>query len=166
MKKILLILTITISAFNTTAQKNKDNKIGLNIGAELALATGNLNTAYSIGLGATANLEYQVNDKTTALINSGIIQFIGKKVPGTSLKIRNSASIPVLGGVKYALTENFYGQAVLGFTIFSGAGGFSRFTYAPGLGFKANDKVDILLKYTGFANSGGAFGVRVSYSLQ
>ena len=165
MKKIILCIAIITATISTNAQKNKDSNIGFNVGAELGIATGNLNSVYSFGLGATANLEYKVNDKTTALLNSGIIQFIGKKVPGTALKYRNSASIPVLGGVKYALADNFYGQAALGFTIFSGAGGFSRFTYSPGLGFKANEKVDILLKYTGFANAGGAFGVRVSYSL-
>ena len=167
MKKIIFVLAVSVLALNTNAQKNNnDSKIGFNVGAELGIVTGNLNSSYSIGLGATANLEYKVDDKLTALINSGLIEFVGKKVPGTQLKNRNSATIPVLGGVKYYLANNFYGQAALGFTVFSGAGGFSKFTYSPALGFKANDKMDILFKYTGFANAGGAFGVRVSYALQ
>ena len=167
MKKIIFVLGFAIVALNTTAQKSKDDaKLGFNAGIELGLATGNLNTIYSIGLGATANLEYKIDDKLTALVNAGLIQYIGKKVAGTQTKIRNSAAIPVLGGVKYYVANNFYGQAAIGFTIFSGVGGSSKFTYSPGIGFKANEKVDILFKYTGYANAGGAFGVRVSYSLQ
>ncbi len=166
MKKLVLGLLLAITALQIQAQKkNSDSKIGFNVGAELALATGNLNTTYSIGLGATANLEYMVDEKITAYVNSGILQYVGRKIAGTNLKARNTAVFPILGGVKYNFASNFYGVAAVGVSVFSGAGQSSKFTYLPGLGFKANDKFDILLKYTGYANAGGAFGVRVSYAL-
>lgn len=165
MKKVIIVLGISMLAFNVNAQKNSDSKINFNVGGEVAFATGNLSSVYSIGLGATANLEYKVDEKITAYLNAGLIEYVGKKVPGTQLKLRSSAAIPLLAGGKYFVAKNFYGNLALGMTIFSGVGGASRFTYIPGFGFKANEKIDVLLKYTGYANSGGAFGVRVSYAL-
>ena len=147
MKKLIFLFGISLMALNSTAQRGKDEaKLGFNAGAELGLATGGLNSIYSLGIGATANLEYKIDDKLKALVNSGLIQYIGKKISGTQTKIRNSAAIPILGGVKYYVANNFYGQAALGLTIFSGAGGSTKFTYSPGIGFKANEKIDILFK--------------------
>ena len=172
MKKILLGLLLVVAIMQVQAQKkNSDSKIAFNVGAELAKATGNLNVNYSIGLGATAQLEYTLDDMKTITLNSGILQYIGRKtvsiLPNSpAQKNRNSAVIPVLAGIKYNFASNFYGAAELGISIFSGSNALgSTFTYVPGLGFKANDKIDVLLKYTGYANNGGAFGVRVSYAL-
>jgi hypothetical protein len=166
MKKILFVLVLAITALQMQGQKkNSDSKIAFNVGGELALATGNLKSLYSIGLGATAQLEYQYDEKMRIVVNSGILQYVGRKTtPGQ--KNRNSAVIPVLGGVKYNFASNFYGAAEVGVSIFSGsASPGTKFTYVPALGFSANDKIDVLLKYTGYANAGGAFGVRVSYAL-
>lgn len=170
MKKLLLSLAIVIVSLTSNAQKD-DNKVKFNVGGELALASGNLNIAYSIGLGATAQLEYRIDEKTHITLNSGIIQYVGRKIDNpipnsAAIKVRNSAVIPVLAGVKYNFASNFYGAAELGVSIFSGSSSLgSKFTYIPGLGFKINDKWDALLKYTGYSDAGGAFGVRVAYSL-
>ncbi len=170
MKKILLSLVIIIVSLTSYAQKN-DSKVKFNVGAELGFATGNLNIAYSIGLGATAQLEYAMDEKSYITVNSGIIQYVGRKLPSiipgvAATKIRNSAVIPILAGVKYNFASNFYGAAELGVSVFSGASSLgTKFTYIPGLGFKINDKLDVLVKYTGYSDAGGAFGVRVAYSL-
>jgi hypothetical protein len=170
MRKILLSYIILFIAVVSNAQKS-DSKIGLNVGAELGFANGNLNNTHSVGLGATAQLEYNINDQTTITANSGIIQYVGRKIPSIlpgvlASKYRNAAVVPVLAGVKYNFAENFYGAAELGFSIFTGAAGFgSKFTYVPGLGFKINDKLGAFVKYTGYSNLGGAFGARIYYSL-
>ncbi len=164
MKKIVLSLSIIIVSLTSNAQKD-DSKVKFNVGGELALATGNLNIAYSVGLGATAQLEYRIDEKTHLSLNSGIIEYVGRKIENTTTKIRNTAVIPILGGVKYNFATNFYGAAQLGISIFSGAGQTAKFTYIPGLGFEINDKVDVLLKYSGYSNAGGAFGVRVAFTL-
>jgi hypothetical protein len=168
MKKGLFMSLFMISIITTYAQKRDESKIKFNVGAELGFATGGLlKTAYSIGLGATAQLEYAVDDNLSITANSGIIQYVGRKttIAGVAAKIRNSATFPILIGGKYNLSDNLYGTLQLGTSIFSGAGQSSRFTYAPGLGFRINDKVDAQVKYTGYASYGGALGVRVSYSL-
>ncbi len=163
MKKLVFSLAIVVISFASKAQKNSN--VSFNVGAELGLATGNLNTVYSIGIGATAQLEYKMDENANLTVNSGIIEYVGKKISGSTTKFRSSAAIPVLAGVKYYFASNFYGAAQLGVTIFSGVGGSSKFTYSPGLGFKVNEKADVLLKYTGYSDAGGAFGIRVGYTL-
>jgi hypothetical protein len=168
MKKVLLGFIISLTVLNSNAQKNNDSKIAFNVGGEVALTTGgSLKTNYSVGLGATAQLEYAVDDKLSITANSGLIQYVGRKttIAGIPVKIRNTATFPILVGAKYNLSTNFYGSIQLGSSIFSGAGQTSKFTYVPSLGFKANEKYDVQIKYTGYVNYGGAFGVRVSYSL-
>jgi hypothetical protein len=164
MKKIMICSFIVIGALATKAQKN-ESKVNFNVGAELGLATGNLNIAYSLGIGATAQLEYSMDEKSRITVNSGIIQYVGRKIPGGSTKYRSTAVIPILAGIKYDFASNFYGSAQLGVSVFSGVGQTSKFTYIPGLGFRINEKLDALLKYTGYSDAGGAFGVRVAYSL-
>jgi hypothetical protein len=164
MKKLMVVILMVCVSIVANAQKN-ESKVNFNVGAELGLATGNLNLAYSIGIGATAQLEYAMDEKSRITVNSGIIQYVGKKISGTSLKNQSNAVIPILGGVKYDFASNFYGSAQLGVSIFTGKVGATKFTYVPGLGFRINEKLDALLKYTGYSDAGGAFGVRVAYSL-
>jgi hypothetical protein len=170
MKKIIFSsIIILVTAYSANAQK--DSKVNFNIGAELGFATGNLNIAYSLGIGATAQLEYAMDEKSRITLNSGIIQYVGRKLPNSvpgiaAAKYRNNAVLPILAGVKYDFASNFYGSAQLGVSVFAGSSGLgSKFTYVPGLGFKINEKLDALLKYTGYSDLGGAFGVRVAYSL-
>lgn len=163
MKRMFLSLAIII--VSVTANAQKDSKVNFNVGAELGVATGNLNTAYSVGFGATAQLEYAMDEKARITANSGFIQYVGKKISGTSLKNQSNTVIPILAGVEYDFASNFYGSAQLGVSIFTGKVGSSKFTYIPGLGFKINEKLDALIKYTGYSDLGGAFGVRVAYAL-
>jgi hypothetical protein len=164
MKKLTVVILMVCVSIIANAQKD-NSKVNFNLGAELGLATGNLNIAYSIGIGATAQLEYAMDEKSRITVNSGIIQYIGKKISGTALKNQSNAVIPVLAGVKYDFASNFYGSAQLGVSLFTGKVGATKFTYVPGLGFRINEKLDALLKYTGYSDFGGAFGVRVAYSL-
>jgi hypothetical protein len=170
MKKMIICSFIVIGALAAKAQKN-DSKINFNVGAELGFATGNFNNAYSLGIGATAQLEYAMDEKSRITLNSGIIQYVGRKLPNlipgvAAAKVRNNAVLPILAGVKYDFASNFYGSAQLGVSVFAGSSGLgSKFTYIPGLGFRINEKLDALLKYTGYSDLGGAFGVRVAYSL-
>jgi hypothetical protein len=163
MKKFVLSIIVIASMCSVKAQN--DSKIRFNIGAELAFATGNLSNAYSINIGGTAQLGYVIDDKTQVTLNSGITEFIGKKIPNTSVRNQNNPVIPILGGVKYYFADNFFGSAQVGVSLFTGKVGAQKFTYAPGLGFKINEKVEALLKYTGYSNFGSSFGVRVAYNL-
>jgi hypothetical protein len=165
MRKLLTGLFAIVFTMSASAQTKDESKIKFNVGLELGLATGILKEVYSIGLGATAQLEYGIDDNLSVTANSGIIQYVGRKIPGTTTKYLSSATIPLLVGGKYMFSDNFFGTLQIGTSIFSGVNKGSNFTYIPGLGFNVNDKISALVKYTGYSSYGGAFGVRVSYNL-
>ena len=158
MKK-LLSLVLLFAALSATAQKN----LKFSIGAELASATGNLNKVYSFGIGATAQVDYMISNDVAVTANTGVIELVGRKIGGTNLKYRSSAVIPLLVGIKYYFTPAVYGSGQIGTSIFSSGNG-TVFTYVPGIGYKFNNKIDALFKYTGYSSSGGTFGVRIGYS--
>ncbi|MEQ1554719.1 MAG: outer membrane beta-barrel protein [Ferruginibacter sp.] len=181
MKKILLSSFIALAAITTYAQK--DNKLKFGIGGEFGVVTGNLRTGYSAGLGPSVHVDYAIDEKLTATLQTGYMVFIGKKI--NTLVTNNSiGSIPILAGAKYYFIPSLYGSAQLGVSIFTASGNKStKFNFVPGIGYKINDKFDVLVKYTGYIGQdnnvlvggvlvpstsngeGGVFGIRVGYTL-
>ena len=162
MKKLIIAFFITATALSANAQKNKNVKFS--VGAELGVPTGNLNTVYSLAVGATAQADVKIDKDAAVTFNTGVIQYLGKKVKNTNLRYRSQAFIPLLVGVKYYFTPMVYGSGQLGTSISTAQGGGSTFTYIPGVGFKFDEKIDLLVKYTGYSGDGGAFGVRLGYT--
>ena len=162
MKKLILVSIITATVFSVNAQKNKNVKFSL--GAELGVPTGILNTVYSVAVGATAQADIMIDKDAALTFNTGIIQYVGKKINNSNFKNRSKALIPLLVGVKYYFSPMVYGSGQLGTSISTQQNGGSTFTYIPGIGFKFNERVDLLVKYTGYSGDGGAFGVRLGYT--
>ena len=164
MKKILTALFLVATAFSANAQSGKNVKFSL--GAELGVPTGNLNTIYSVAVGATAQADIKIDTDAALTFNTGIIQFVGKHIPNTNTntKFRSQTFIPLLVGVKYYFTPMVYGSGQLGTSISTQENGGSTFTYIPGIGFKFDERIDLLVKYTGYSDDGGAFGVRLGYT--
>ena len=162
MKKLILAFIITATAISVNAQKNKN--VIFSLGAELGVPTGNLNTIYSVAVGATAQADIKIDTDAALTFNTGIIQYVGKKIKNTNFKYRSEALIPLLVGVKYYFTPMVYGSGQLGTSISTQQNGGSTFTYIPGVGFKFDERIDLLVKYTGYSGDGGAFGVRLGYS--
>jgi len=165
MKKIILAFFITALAISVNAQKV--TKPTLSLGGELGAATGNLNLYYGLTAGATLQADFAVDKDLAITLNAGIIDFVGKNENNNNnnnTKYKSIAVIPILAGIKYYFTPVVYGSAQLGGSTFT-ASSFkgTKFTYIPGLGFKVDKNVDILVKYTGYSGIGGAFGVRVGY---
>ena len=160
MKKIIFSLCVAAVSVSASAQINKNLKFSL--GGELGALTGNLNQVYSIAAGASAQADIAIDKDAAITLNAGIVEFIGKKI-NSSVKNRSIATIPLLVGVKYYFTPVVYGSGQLGTTVFTNSGGGSRFTYIPGIGFKLDKNIDILVKYTGLSDAGGIFGARVAY---
>lgn len=162
MKKLILASIITATVISVNAQKNKN--VIFSLGAELGVPTGNLNTIYSVAVGATAQADIKIDTDAALTFNTGIIQYVGKKIKNTNFKYRSEALIPLLVGVKYYFTPMVYGSGQLGTSISTQQNGGSTFTYIPGVGFKFDERIDLLVKYTGYSGDGGAFGVRLGYS--
>jgi hypothetical protein len=161
MKKIIFAVCITVVTLSANAQVGKNVKFSL--GGELGALTGNLNTVYSLAAGATAQADIAIDKDAAITFNAGVVEFIGKKINNSNLKYRSIATVPLLVGVKYYFTPVVYGSGQLGTTVFTSTGGGSKFTYIPGIGFKLDKNIDLLVKYTGLSDAGGIFGARVAY---
>ncbi len=161
MKKLIFAACFMIAAFGANAQTKN---IKVSIGAEFSGVIGNLNNVYSIVAGATAQIDFKIDKDAAITLNTGIVDFIGKKIKGTNLKYRSVAAVPLLAGVKYYFVPKVYGSAQLGGTFFTNSGGGSAFTYVPGIGFQIDNNLDLLVKYTGYSDKGGAFGIRLGYT--
>ena len=161
MKKLILAVIIITSVISANAQTGKNLKFSL--GGEIGALTGNLNAIYSIAVGATAQADFAVDKDLAITLNGGIVEFVGKKIGNSNLKYRSIATIPLLVGIKYYFTPVVYGSGQLGTTIFTNTNGGSKFTYVPGIGFKLDKNIDLLVKYTGLSDAGGIFGARVAY---
>lgn len=154
---LILIVTLTVHAQKTFGVK-------ISIGAELGAVTGDFSDRYSFAAGGTGQLDFNVDNSLAITGNAGIIQLIGKKI-SSSIKNTSLTLVPLLAGVKYYFTRNIYGSAQLGSSVQLKKNSSSIFTYIPGIGIKLDKRVDALIKYTGYKDLGGTFGVRLGYTL-
>ena len=160
MKKLILAFVILATASTVNAQSGKN--LTFSLGGELGAVTGNLNQRFSIAVGATAQADIKIDTDLAVTLNAGIVELIGRKKNDTE-KFRSVATIPLLVGIKYYFTPVVYGSGQLGTTIYTNKDGGSSFTYVPGIGFKLDKNIDLLVKYTGLSDAGGIFGVRAAY---
>lgn len=166
MKKTFLSFAVIISAIGANAQAkspsvNMDQKVRFSLGAELAAPLGNFKKTYSFGFGGSVQGDYWVDPTFAITLHAGYINF---RSTGVTTSI-----IPVLGGVKYNFSPQFYGSAQLGIGIFTTGGyaGVSTFAYAPGIGYKFTDNFDALLKYQAYGQNGfsnNTLGLRIAYT--
>ena len=162
MKKLFFIAAITVTSFAVQAQ-DEAQPIAFSIGLEAALPMGNLSDIASFGIGGSAQVDYTIAPTLALTLNAGYISMSFKdEIGGGSL-----GYIPVLGGIKYAFSEQLYGSAQLGATFYSKSGGGTSFTYAPGLGYRFSPNFDAMLKYTGWSQKDveeSALGLRIAYT--
>ncbi len=163
MKKLFFIAALTAASFAGKAQ-DEAQPLAFSIGLEAALPMGNLADYVSFGIGGSAQVDYTIAPTLALTLNAGYIHMSAKDdFPGLS----SVGYIPVMGGIKYAFTEQLYGSAQLGATFYSKSGGGTSFTYAPGIGYKFSPNFDILLKYTGWSQKDveeSALGLRLAYT--
>jgi len=161
MKKVFLIFALTSLSFSGFSQKN-DKSTKFSVGGELGLPVGDASLFTSLAIGFSGQLDYNVAEKIDLTLNAGFIKLTGKDgLEGVSV-------IPILGGAKYHFSDKVYGSAQLGISITNSYGVSSnQFTFAPGVGYKISDNLDLLLKYTTISSDGGSvnwIGVRAGYS--
>jgi hypothetical protein len=172
MKKILLaVLTIAICT-GAFAQLDEGKRLKFSAGPELGFATADLSNRSSIGLGATAQGEYNVASGTNVTLTTGFMSYVGKSIPSTNTKYTAINIIPIRVGIKYKLVENFYGAAQLGAGIINkNGGGGAAFAYSPLIGYEfdvnaGKTSIDASLKYDGYSKSNanwGSVGIRLAY---
>lgn len=168
MKKFFLCaVVLAASVASVSAQSSDVKKISFSAGVEAALPVGDFKEGYKFGIGGSVQAEYPAADKLGITLNAGYLSFAGKSIEFMGEQYKNEAQgvIPVLAGAKYYFTEKVYGHAQLGLSFFNQGVG-SAFTYAPGIGIKASDNIDVLVKYQGASKDGSTasfIGARVAY---
>lgn len=172
MKKTILSIAIISIAFTSFSQKKGDDlqMLKFSVGVEAALPLGDFGKAYSFGIGVTAQADYKVGDDLALNLNAGYISFLPKSITvlGITSKGKAVGYIPILGGIRYYFNEQVFALAQLGVTIATASGAStSLFTYAPGIGYKFSDNVDVALKYTGYSKNSinsSTIGLRLAFT--
>lgn len=166
MKKISLVFFALLTI--TLAGKSQNANFKVSVGAELGFPTGNFSSTHSLGIGATGQVEFPVQEHLNTTITGGILFYNGKSIPGASgTKYSGINIIPLRVGLKNFFTTGLYGAAQVGVG-FINQGIGTAFAYSPQLGYEFDSKdgksFDIAIKYDGYAKSGGlgVFGIRVA----
>lgn len=163
MKKVLFTLALAIAAFAANAQKEdaaSAKKFIFGGGANLGIVVGDYSSIFSLAYGADLQGEYVASDKLGLTVSAGYVNFVAKS--GFS---SGDGIIPVLGGARYYFTEKVFGSAQAGVSFATGGGG-TWFTFAPGVGFRINDNIDIMAKYQSATKDGvnlSFAGIRFGY---
>ena len=161
--KLFLLVMLFVFAVSVNAQTKaaaKDTKsFTIGAGVTLGLPTGDYTTMESLAYGIDLMGEISVAKSFAITVSAGYLDF-AKKSGFSAAKL---GLIPVLGGVKFGLSEKLYGSAQAGLSFSTASGGGSAFTYAPGIGYKVSDKFDLLLKYQAASKNSATnafFGLR------
>lgn len=171
MKKLFLSVIMITAVLSTNAQEKEQassSKLKVSVGVETALPLGDFGDSYSFGIGGSVQTDYNFAENFDFTFNTGVITFLGKTVSDS--KVPSQTVIPVLIGSKYSVSENSYVLIQAGTAIFTASGGAkseSVFAYSPGFGYKFTQKMDALLKYTGFSRNGeniSSVGLRLAYT--
>jgi len=137
MKKLFLSLAVIAATLSASAQTKTTttSPFRVSLGIDAVAPFGNLADGTSFGIGGSLEGDYSVDNTLALTLNAGYIRFLQKNNNGLKLGV-----IPVLAGIKYYFTPQFYSSAQLGVGIFtSNSSSSSALTYAPGIGYKFSD---------------------------
>jgi hypothetical protein len=162
--KIYLLVVLFVLAISVNAQtKAAEKSFKLGIGVTGGLPMGDFKTIESLAYGVDLMGEISMSSSLALTVSAGYVDF-AKKSGFSAWKL---GGIPVLGGVKINLSDKLYGSAQAGLTFGTASGAGSSFTYAPGIGYKLSDKLDLLVKYQAASKNGATnafLGARVGIS--
>ena len=150
MKKLLLSLAVIAATLSASAQtKTTTSPFRVSLGVDAVAPFGNLADVTSFGIGGSLEGDYAVDNTLALTLNAGYIKFLQKNNNGLKLGV-----IPVLAGIKYYFTPQFYSSAQLGVGVFTSNGNsISKFAYAPGIGYKFSDNFDAGVKYQAYSKN-------------
>ena len=169
MKRYFLAVAITAIYTGAFAQKETDKKFNFSAGPEIGFATGNFNNTHSIGFGATIQGEFNIAPSANFTLTAGFLSYAGRSA-GSGIKNKAQSIIPLKAGLKYYLSEGFYGAAQLGAGFLGSYRTGAALAYTPMLGYEFNTNsgkaVDASFKYDGYSKNGtglGSIGFRLAY---
>lgn len=166
-KTILTFIVLSGIAFGGFAQ-TLGNSNKFSIGVDLGIPVGDAAKVYVLGAGVSFNYDLALSDNLSAVASAGYTAMIVKDEL-TGLGYQSVFKyIPLKAGLKFYFGDGYYAEAQAGGTIFaeSGGGGM-QFAYAPALGYKFSDNVDIAVRYEVWTKGGSNVtqaALRLAYS--
>lgn len=172
----LAFLTVLFfCAINLKAQ----NISSIGVAAEFGLPSGNFASLSGIGVGASVKGNFPVSSSVAVTVNAGLMNFFGKRNPLVS--VQDLLYIPLKGGLKYHLSESFYGEGQLGAGLPVHNLQNTVFIWSPGIGnqfsLSGKNKLDLGIRYEAWTgrnasrilginstNTKGFVGIRLAYS--
>ncbi|HMH21271.1 MAG TPA: hypothetical protein VK563_05825 [Puia sp.] len=160
MKKIALALFILSASATTMAQSSKEQTFTFGAGINLALPLGDFGKGYSFGLGGQVQGEYLFTENVSGIVSAGYTSFFGKSqtfdfgAGPQTIKNPSVGLIPILAGIRFYPSEQFFIGAQAGLGILSGSGSStSAFDYYPQIGYNA-ESFQLVLGYNGLSKNG------------
>lgn len=149
--KLFMFAVLVALTLSCNAQSTDEKPFKIGVGALIGLPVGDIADFASLAFGFDALCEYAVAPEFAVTLSAGYLDW-AKKSGFSGVKF---GLIPVLVGAKYYFAEKIYGSAQLGISFSTTSGGGSAFTFAPGVGMKLTDNIDLLLKYQSASKNGG-----------
>jgi len=169
MKKVLLATLLFVGVAATSFAQNGK----FSIGVEAGLPVGSVSNTHSFAIGGSLKYDLPVAEELAFTASAGYTSFIGKTTSvtfgGSTISTKQPAFgyVPVKAGLKYNLTPAFYAEGQIGVAIGANGGSKTAFAYAPGIGFKFTDNLDLGVRYEGWSANGGTIsqiGARLAVS--
>lgn len=159
--KILLFVFLVTFSVAGQAKNSDDKPFHIGIGLSPGIPLGDYSSYASLSLSLDLISEYAITPEISATLSAGYVNFLSKGGYGQL----GVGQIPILIGGKYQFTENVFGSLQVGIAIFDQGSGFA---FAPGIGYKINKSLDLMLKYQAADYVGSNisfFGIRVGLTL-
>lgn len=169
MKVYLLALAVFATAASFAQDKAGDKKKAggnsLSVGVEAGLPVGkDLKDGYNFGIGGSVKAGINVFDGGDVTISAGYVSFMAKTIGG--VKGKALGTVPLKAGLRFRISEGFYGEPQLGYTIakVSGEDGNANgFTYAANLGYLINNQIDVAVRYEAWSKSENGVSINPSF---
>ena len=135
-------------AQKSDAKKNTD-KASVSIGAEIGLPIGDLKETTSIGIGGSVKAAIPVFEGSAVTVSAGYMTVCGKTITilEQSFKYGSLGMIPIKAGLRFIVSEGFYGEPQLSYTLYSGSVNSGAFSYAANFEYMVNNSFDISARY-------------------
>lgn len=154
MKKTVLF-SLTLIFFVTTAKAQFTGGIsgGLPLGDAGDLATFSI----AVDLGYL----FDLSDEVQAGPITGFSHSFGEdlSVGNTTVKVDDVQFVPIGGGVRASITEQFGIGADLGYALGVNEGNDGGFYYAPRAHYSVSETVNLVLAYRGISENGGSWNI-------
>ncbi|MFD2145218.1 outer membrane beta-barrel protein [Mucilaginibacter antarcticus] len=168
MRKFLLTIAF-LGGISLVASAQERGK--LSIGIDAGALVGDASNVSSIAIGGSLKYDHPIAQQLFFSLSGGYTYLPYKndvKVASLGYGVNQSGEgfIPLKAGIKYMFNDMFYGEGQVGAAISTESGGGTAFAYAPGVGLKFANAVDLGVRYEGWSKNRGTisqFALRLAY---